>query len=83
MKLHPYLTAQRGEIMSVSRIAIGVLAGIAGIAMVGCQDARQPLAPTRSVGPSSSARRRGLGTQRSNRRRTSPGRLLTSAGNGN
>ena len=35
--------------MSGSRIAIGV---IAGMAMVGCQDVRQPLAPARSLGPS-------------------------------
>ena len=52
MRPHSYLTARRGVIVSVNQIAIGV---IAGMAMVGCQDARQPLAPTRSVGPSSSA----------------------------
>jgi hypothetical protein len=52
MRPHPYVTARKGVIVSVNRIAIGV---IAGMAMVGCQDARQPLAPTRSVGSSGSA----------------------------
>ena len=59
MRSRPCLTARRGDILSLRSIATGV---IAGIAMVGCQDVRQPLAPTRSLGPSGSATAE-LGTQ--------------------